>query len=439
MASVAGDVTVQAGGTLRGHGTVGGNVSNIGGDVMPGGSVGILTVAGNYVQDANGTLALEITPDPTAGTGYSQLLVGGTASLDGTLAINVDPGTYLSNTSYDLVHATGGINGTFATTTINPAFAAYLTSTVSYGGNDVTLKLAPNALAYASGFPNYASSVSLGVEQTFDAVLGRVGPASEGRQGAWGQYLASWGGMGASSRYSLQGGAAGTGLSVSDRLVLGVAVSGGTTTTTLSPMQVRAKPLGAFVYGIWREGGLRLAGSFGTGRLKERSRRFLSGVGAIQEASSNGHYAGFAVRGDYTAKLGAVQLSPYAGFDYMNARYGASQEQGLPLLALHYGKISQHLTHYQAGLRLSGSGSTWQPWVQAGMEGWGGDRSISVTETLGDYLKQVTSSPLPGSALSAGAGVNWHVGGWDTTLSWHGAWGSNYHGNSGMLQARYRW
>jgi hypothetical protein len=184
---------------------------------------------------------------------------------------------------------------------------------------------------------------------------------------------------------------------------------------------------------------LRLAGSFGTGHLKERSRRVLSGVGAIQEASSTGHYAGFALRGDYTAQLGALQLSPYAGFDYMNGRFGASQEQGMTLLALHYGKISQHLTHYQAGLRVAGSGSTWKPWVQAGMEGWGGDRSITVTESLGDYARQVTSSPLPGSALSAGAGVYWHASAWDTTLAWHGAWGSNFHANDATLQVRYRW
>jgi hypothetical protein len=303
----------------------------------------------------------------------------------------------------------------------------------------VTLKLSPNAAAYAGGFPNYASSVSLGVEQSFDAVLGQLNPQVEGRNGAWGQYLAGWGGLGQGSHYSQQGGAAGAGRSVSDNLVLGLAISGGTTTTTLSPMQVRAKPLGAFAYGVWREGDFRLAGSFGFGRLQERSKRYLDGLGNIQVASSTGRYDGFAVRGDYTAKLGAVQLSPYAGFDYVNGYYGAAQEHGLPLLALNYGKVSQHLSHYQVGLRVAGSSNTWKPWVQAGMEGWGGDRSVTVAESLGDYLRQVTSSTLPGTALSAGAGVDWHAGDWKATLAWHGAWGSNYHGNSGLLQVQYSW
>ena len=36
--------TVQAGGTLRGHGTIGGSISAMSGTVMPGGSTGILTV-----------------------------------------------------------------------------------------------------------------------------------------------------------------------------------------------------------------------------------------------------------------------------------------------------------------------------------------------------------------------------------------------------------
>lgn len=85
------------------------------------------------------------------------------------------------------------------------------------------------------------------------------------------------------------------------------------------------------------------------------------------------------------------------------------------------------------------SESAWKPWVQLGMEGWGGDRSVSVTESLGDYSKQMSSSALPGTALSGGAGVDWHDGHWGATLAWHGAWGSNYHGNGGLLQVRYSW
>lgn len=437
-ASVAGTVAVQSGGALLGHGIIGGNVSNAG-TVMPGGSVGVLTVNGNYTQNASGTLNIEITPNTTPGTGFSQLQVDGSASLDGTLAVQVDPGTYLANSEYDLVQAGSGVSGTFATTMYNSAFAPYLSPEVSYGTNNVTLTLKPNAQAYSGGVPNIASSVSLGVEQTFDTVLGRTGPALGGRKDAWGQYLGSWGGMGQGSHYAIHGVAAGVGVPVTDRFVLGVAVSGGTTTTTQGATRVHAKPVGGFIYGVWREGRLRIAGSFGAGWLKQDTRRTLSSLGVTQESNSHGHYSGFALRADYTAKLGWVDLSPYAGFDAVYGRYGAAQEQGMIVLALHYGRISQHLSHYQAGVRVSGSGHRWQPWVQAGVEGWGNKRAITVTERLGDYSKQVTSSPLPSSALSSGAGLDWHAGNWDTTLSWHGAWGNNYHGNSGTLQVRYRW
>ena len=50
-ASLAGPVTVGADGTLAGHGTIGGDVANNnGGIVSPGGSIGTLTVAGNYTR-----------------------------------------------------------------------------------------------------------------------------------------------------------------------------------------------------------------------------------------------------------------------------------------------------------------------------------------------------------------------------------------------------
>ncbi|OYV45438.1 MAG: hypothetical protein B7X12_08795, partial [Halothiobacillus sp. 20-53-49] len=60
-AYLPGDVTIQSAGTLRGHGTIGGNVTNTG-TVFPGGSVGILTINGNYTQSANGALTAQVLP-----------------------------------------------------------------------------------------------------------------------------------------------------------------------------------------------------------------------------------------------------------------------------------------------------------------------------------------------------------------------------------------
>lgn len=84
-----------AGGTLTGFGTIGGDLLNNAGTVRPGGSIGTLTVNGNYTQSSNGALAIEVSP-----TAASQLKVGGAATLGGRLALLYDPGVYDSGLSH---------------------------------------------------------------------------------------------------------------------------------------------------------------------------------------------------------------------------------------------------------------------------------------------------------------------------------------------------
>ena len=75
-------------GTLRGVGTVTGNVTNAG-TVQPGGAgvAGLLTVTGNYTQTAAGSLLIDIG-GTTVGTQYDRLAVSGTATLAGTLGVS---------------------------------------------------------------------------------------------------------------------------------------------------------------------------------------------------------------------------------------------------------------------------------------------------------------------------------------------------------------
>jgi fibronectin-binding autotransporter adhesin len=133
-ASLGGDVTVGAAGTLAGHGTIGGSVSNPSGVVMPGGSIGVLTVGGNYTQGGAGTLTVEVSP-----IAASKLVVGGKASLAGTLALVYDPGTYTART-YNLVQA-GSIAGGFNTIT-GQVPTAGLNQTVVIDPTNVQLTLA---------------------------------------------------------------------------------------------------------------------------------------------------------------------------------------------------------------------------------------------------------------------------------------------------------
>lgn len=111
-------------GTLRGAGTIAGAVENTGGVVEPGDSPGTLTLSGSYVQGAGGKLEIEI-----AGTGAGQfdtLIVGGVATLGGTLAL-IPTGGYPDSSaigdSVAFLPYGSSLAGGFATTTVDPSLS----------------------------------------------------------------------------------------------------------------------------------------------------------------------------------------------------------------------------------------------------------------------------------------------------------------------------
>ena len=71
------------------------------------------------------------------------------------MAVQAQNGTYQRNTSYTILTATGGVTGTYAGVTSNLAF---LTPSLSYGGNAVTLTLLSSANSFRNGAqtPNQA-------------------------------------------------------------------------------------------------------------------------------------------------------------------------------------------------------------------------------------------------------------------------------------------
>jgi hypothetical protein len=75
------------GGVLNGSGRINGNVVNAA-TINPGDSPGVLTIIGNYTQTGAGTLNIEIG-GTTAGSQYDQLVVTGTATLDGTINVTL--------------------------------------------------------------------------------------------------------------------------------------------------------------------------------------------------------------------------------------------------------------------------------------------------------------------------------------------------------------
>jgi hypothetical protein len=86
--SAAGLLDLQAG-LLSGSGIIQGSVQNAGAIAVGGsGAAGELIISGNYVQTATGELDIDLG-GIHSGTDYDQLAIGGTATLDGTLNVNL--------------------------------------------------------------------------------------------------------------------------------------------------------------------------------------------------------------------------------------------------------------------------------------------------------------------------------------------------------------
>jgi autotransporter-associated beta strand protein len=134
-ASVGGSVTVAAGGTMNGFGSVLGTLTN-NGTVTLAGNAGAFH-AGIFTQNTAGTLKLDIAPASS-----DILHVTGTATLGGTLALTSASGTYGTTTItlLDAAHVSGG----FTALTGAPLGEA---AALVYSGTAVTLSLTPQAPA----------------------------------------------------------------------------------------------------------------------------------------------------------------------------------------------------------------------------------------------------------------------------------------------------
>ncbi len=122
------------GGTLGGTGLVDSNVVNSGGEVAPGESPGLLTIEGNYTQQTDGVLTIEVAGE-VAGSEFDRLTVTGAAALGGTLRINRQPGYFpVVGTQYTILTCASR-TGTFETVEPMDAFS------VSYNPTSVVITI----------------------------------------------------------------------------------------------------------------------------------------------------------------------------------------------------------------------------------------------------------------------------------------------------------
>ncbi|MBL0114347.1 MAG: autotransporter outer membrane beta-barrel domain-containing protein [Sphingomonadales bacterium] len=147
------------------------------GTVAPGNSPGILNIDGSFTQTATGTLAIELTPSAVAGTGYDQVSVTGlvgTAALDGTLALAPAAGLYTAGATYDIVSATGGITGGFATitgATLSPFLSFTATGIVTTATPAQVYRLTVTRTSYATGLGASGNPNRIAVANGFQTLV----------------------------------------------------------------------------------------------------------------------------------------------------------------------------------------------------------------------------------------------------------------------------
>ena len=124
-------------GTLGGGGTLDYLKVEAGGTVAPGASIGVLEVTNSLTLETDSTLAIEL--GGTDVSEFDRLIVGGTASLGGTLAVElIDDFLPQAGDSFGFLSATGGAGGVFDTLDL-PTLGPNLEWLINPGGITVSL------------------------------------------------------------------------------------------------------------------------------------------------------------------------------------------------------------------------------------------------------------------------------------------------------------
>ena len=434
-------VTVDASATLRGHGTIVGDVANNGGLVAPGGTIGIMTVAGNYTQGPTSTLSIEITPnDQTPGIGYSQLTVTGSVHLAGGLAINADSGTYRPGSRYDIVHSGSGISGQFSTVAYNSSLASYLLPQVQYTADNVYLRLNVGSLAFSSGSSVVANAyiISQGALETTDAVL-----ASQ--KGFWVHGLGSFGQANGENVVD-DGAIIGYGSKFRPGFILGVAVAGSSSSSSSNAayQQISNRQISLSGYGIYQHGPWRITAMLGIGHLEVNSRRSLAPSGLVATGSGNGWFLSSGINASYTDHINRGFIQPFVSERYLHVSQEGFTEHGTGLLDLTYGRQSSDLgtisVGARAGYQIKTFGLDLEPWIEVGGTSYLGNLRIASTETLGTDTLPVNAQAAPNATLDTGFGLTLRSQrGWKGRLVYVGRRGDNTCLNAFHFTVTHNW
>jgi len=159
------NITVGAGATLGGSGTVGSATIN-GGTLAPGSvsgnAFGPLSVQGNLVFTAASSYLIQVTPVNAGRTN-----VTGTATLaSATVNAIFAAGAYVSK-QYVIVNATGGVTGTFGSL-VNTNLPSNVSASLSYDANDAFLNLTLNFVPPSP--PNFGGGLNQNQQNVANAL-----------------------------------------------------------------------------------------------------------------------------------------------------------------------------------------------------------------------------------------------------------------------------
>lgn len=492
--TIAGDVGVGTGAQFGTSGTVAGDVTvGAGGTLAPGSSPGIMTVNGNVSLAAGSSSTFEFVPAP----GQSdQLLISGTLAIGANTTLNMTGTRPLTpGVNYDVIVADGGITGTFATVNQPATIGGFLrytpnrlqlmgtflaptglnlqqTAAVNYvndvliaGQASAALLAAVPSLLNAGGTADgaafsllgaeaYASAAQLGVENGLMlAQAGRAGIVHTDRDEA-GLFVFA---QGMGDRRTLKGDAAiGTAQARSQSWGvlggIGYGAEGASIGAFVGRLDSRQRvtALGARTDGDGMIAGL--AGHFRTAGFAfsllgaydwTKVDTDRSVPGGVSVGSSDYRLRGLTLDasvGYDVAAGGGWAVRPEAGITHVRGTRGAARETGSAAFALDIDGDRFNATFVDGSIALRGGqadGAVLKPWLQAGLRHQiaGGIESVSAGfvgttarfASLGAGRKQ--------TVVTAGAGVSYDIGAATLYAAYQGEFGGG-NGHSGNIGVR---
>ncbi|PTE20593.1 autotransporter outer membrane beta-barrel domain-containing protein [Cereibacter changlensis JA139] len=376
--------TVANGAALAGSGTVGNATIASGGTLHTGSELGALKVQGDLTFAQGSTFAVETGAEG----GSNTVKVSGTAKLNGSVLALGGSGVYKPSTSYTLLSAAKGLEGSFGSVSSTLAF---MDASLAYGETDVSLTLDRNDTAFdrvarsANGRAAATGVESLGMgnavydevvmtdvetaNAAFDSLSGEahaaalaadvgsaltLGDVMNGRsrgftsgtevaRGAiggastasvWAKAYGAWGESGADGVSDADRNAAGTlfGLDgeVGDNWRLGVVAGFGTSTVKLSDSRVEADSYHLGIYGGTTSGPMGLR--FGlTHSLNDNDSRRGVTYGAVSEtltASYDSQVTQLFGEASYRIDTARGLLEPFVGLAQLHASTDGFTESG---------------------------------------------------------------------------------------------------------------